>query len=178
MNVTADKLEARDQEEMSPLAKLGGFLAFSTAGMLTLAAGILLPEYAALVDLENQQDVLAHQIRCETDLVTYNDRLIQAAQEDSVFIARQMIRYGNYRMVGMDPREVPTSQPTLSVPGRLLKESLNPPPPPRDLLADVGRWLDHPGIKGGLVLLGLGLLIVGAIIFGVDHRPLFARRKT
>lgn len=148
------------------LAALAGFAVFSAVGILTLAGVVILPEYAALADLQAGRDALAHQVRCEEKLVAYDDRMIRATQDDPVLIARLMIRHSNYRPAGCETVEVAPAQSDLSVPQQLLDEARTLPPRQdnRLLLVRAGFWLADPTTSRSMILLALAMLVIGAIV--------------
>ena len=157
-----------------PSGSIFGFALFTASGVFSLACAVLLPEYAVLSDLQTRQDVLAHQVRCDEKLADYNDRLMRAACDDPVLIARLMIRHSNYRPAGCETVEMKSFSPDQSVPERLLNEARNPPQRegPPSLPVRAGLWLTDTTTSGCLILLGLAMLAAGVVLFppGAIHR--------
>ena len=163
-------------EPNRPPGRYAIFAFFTTAGVLALAGTVLLPEYAALDDLQAQRDALAHQVKCDERLSAYNDRMISAAHDDPVLIARLMIRHGNYRPAGCETVEMNSAPPEQSVPERLLREAGNPPQrkePPLPVRA--GLWLADTTTSRCMILLALAMIVTGAIAgrAGATRRPTF-----
>jgi hypothetical protein len=153
---------------MSSMTSLFFFVAFTAGGVLSLASAALLPEYAALQGLRAGRDNLAHQIDCEAQLATYNDRLIQGMQSDPVLMSRLMMRYANYQPLGVRAVEVESHGASLTVPERLNLDAHTPPLRPGDPLAVAGSWInENAATKTSLTLLGLGMMVVGTLMFGV-----------
>ncbi|MCK4625984.1 MAG: hypothetical protein KAV00_11780 [Phycisphaerae bacterium] len=163
-------------EPKRPAGQYVIFAFFTATGLLALAGTILLPEYAALDDLQARRDALAHQARCDEKLSAYNARMIRATREDPVLIARLMIRHGNYRPAGCETVEMKSVPPEQSVPERLLRESGNPPKrkEPR-LLAHAGLWLADTTTSKCMILLALAMIVIGAIAGRgeANRRPTF-----
>ena len=159
------------QPSSSRSAGLIWFVVFTTVGAGALAAGVLLPDWAALAQLEGQRDALAHHVRCESDLARYNDRLIEGIQEDPVLTARLMIRHANYRPAGCREIDVDSSLLPDAPPERIMHEAHRPPAPPGGVLFRAGQWVRHGPTRSGLVLLGLASLCLGTILFvGLPRR--------
>ncbi len=145
---------------------VAGFIIFTAVGVLTLAGAVLLPEYAALVDIRAKRDVLAHHVRCEEKLTAYSDRMIRAVQDDPVLLARLMIRHGNYRPMGCETVKFDSAPPDRSVPQRILDEALNPPQPNENRhLVRAGLWVNDPATSVSLILLAMGILTAGVVLF-------------
>lgn len=156
------------QQFMSSMASLFFFVAFATGGVLSLASAVLLPEYATLDSLRASHDKLAHQIDCEGKLATYNDRLIQGMQNDPVLMSRLMMRYANYQPLGVRAVEVESHGADLTVPERLNLDAHTPPLRQGDPLAVAGSWInENAATKTSLTVLGLGMMVVGTLMFGV-----------
>ena len=160
-----------DRKQMSPITRAVGFFVFTAAGIAALAAVVILPEYMQMVDLENQRQALAHRLACEQKLAQYNQQLIEGVQSDPVLATRLLMRHGNYRLAGAQEVQTPGNRPISTVPYKLLEDSLNPPPPKRDELYRWGCWLDDGSTRFYVLLLSLGVLMCGMLLFG-------PRRKT
>lgn len=148
-----------------PVGAVVAFSLFIVVGLLVLAGTVLLPEYAALDDLQARRDALAHQVKCDEKLFAYNDRMIRAAQDDPVLIARLMIRHGNYRPAGCETFEMKSVPSEQSVPERLLREAGNSPQhkEPR-LPARAGLWLADMTTSRCMILLAMAMIVAGAIV--------------
>ncbi len=150
------------------------FAFFTFAGLAALAGVVLLPEYAALDDLQAQRDALAHQVKCDEKLSAYNGRMIRATQDDPILIARLMIRHGNYRPAGCETVEMKSASPEPSAPERLLREAGNPPQreEPR-LLVRAGVWLADTTTNRFMIILALAMIVTGAIAgrSGATRKP-------
>jgi hypothetical protein len=143
------------------------FVVFSTIGVAAVAAALLLPELAALAELEAQRDALAHQLECERKLAAYNERLIRAMDNDPVLTARLLIRYANYSPAGCRQVPIDPSRRDDPVPVQILREAAEPPKRPPSRLATAGQWLSHPPTQTGLILLGLAVVAIAWLLFGV-----------
>jgi len=161
------KPAAPESSGSSFAAGLFWFLAFGAIGTTAVAAAALLPEYAALATLRARRDALAHHVACERKLVRYNDRLIAAMRRDPVLTARLLIRYANYAPPGCRELPVDDDRAAVPTPVRIMREAACPPAPPDDLAVRAGRWLSHRGTRTGLVLLGLGIITIGWVLFAV-----------
>jgi hypothetical protein len=160
-----------DRRQMSPTTRAVGFFVFTAVGIAALAAVVVLPEYMQMVDLENQRQALTHRLACEQKLAQYNQQLIEGVQSDPVLATRLLMRHGNYRLAGAQEVQAPGNRPISTVPYKLLEDSLNPPPPKRDELYRWGYWLDDGSTRFYCLLLSLGVLVCGMLLFG-------PRRKT
>ncbi len=148
----------------SPLTRAVGFAMFTLVGVAALAAAILGPEYAALASIRQRCAVLEHQVRCEQRLARHNDRLIAGMRTDPDLTTLLLIRQGNYRPAGAIDLE-PTGTDE-SFRQRLLREARNPPVAPRSFLARAGDWLDDPLTRCALILLAMGTLASGVVVWG------------
>ena len=162
---TWDNDGAARTEFMSPAGRAVCFALFVGGGMVTLAAVVLLPEYAALAELRAHRDTLAHQLECEAKLAVYNGRLIRAIQNDPVLAARLLMRHGNFRPVGCETIGTDADAAGPTVPARLKQEAMTPPARPPDALCAAGHWLDHRHTRLSLLALAIGATAVGMILF-------------
>lgn len=163
---TRDNDGAARAGPMSPAGRAACFALFVGAGVATLAAVVVLPEYAALTELRGQRDRLAHHLECEKKLVIYNDRLIHAVQTDPVLAARLLMRHGNFRLTGCERVKIETNSSGLPVPAKLKQEAMTPPVRAPDAFCRAGRWLNDSPTKFGLLVLALGAMAVGIVLFG------------
>ncbi|KKK65694.1 hypothetical protein LCGC14_2971560, partial [marine sediment metagenome] len=77
MSSTQIKGDTRPSRATAPSrAGVFWFVIFAGTAVAALACATLLPEYAALAELKNRQNALAHQVRCEKRLARYNSNLI------------------------------------------------------------------------------------------------------
>jgi len=155
----------RPEPPSSRAAGMLWFFVFTTAGLAAVAAGTLLPEYAALAAVEARRDALARQVACERKLAAYNDRVIAALADDPVLAARMLIRYANYSPAGCEIVDVGPSCRVDPTPARILREAATPPPRPPDPLLAAARWLEHAPTRLSLIALGLGTLAMGVLLF-------------
>ncbi len=164
---TWDTDGAERSRPMSPVGRALCFVLFVGGGLGTLAAVVVLPEYAALAELHDQRDALARHLESDKRLAIYNDRLIHAIQNDPVVAARLLMRHGNYRLAGCE-KIAAAAQPqqSLSVPARLRLEAMTPPARAADPLCQAGRWLDEGRTKFSLLALAIGAIAVGMLLFG------------
>jgi len=146
------------------------FAAFTGLGLATLAAVVLLPEYAALARLRARRDALARRVDCERRLLAYNDRLIRAQQTDPVLAARLMIRHGRYRPVHYKAWRVSASRPMEPVPERIWQEASAAVSPPRGAAYRAALWLEESRTRTSLMILALGAIAVGVLLFGPSFR--------
>ncbi len=175
-------MDCPDQEVDTALAEAGSsraagrfwFFVFSTVGVAAMAAAVLLPEYASLARLQRRRDALAYQVAGEEELAGYHDRLILGMEQDPVVAARMSIRHENYSPAGYRPIEIDPADRLDPVPVQILKEALAPPPPPADPIASAGQWMEHRPTRTGLLVLGLGTLVMGLLLFA--GRPADAGR--
>ena len=149
---------------MPPPGRAVRFALLTGSGLAILAAIVLLPEYVSLAHLEARRDALAHQLDCEKRLSLYYERTIRAIRTDPELTTRLMIRHGNYRPVGAHQAELGSVTGRESVPGRLLREAREPPPPRQDALVRAGLWLDEPFTQAAMVALALGLMASGVML--------------
>jgi hypothetical protein len=155
---------ARPAGRSSSAAGLFWFMLLSLTGLCALASAVLLPEYAALLELEGRRDALAHQVQCEQRLAAYNDRLIRAMETDPVLRTRLMMRHCNYRPARFQTLPVDLPPAELAVPSRILQEAMLPPAPREDAFAAAGRRLSDPLQRTGVVVVSL-LMVAAALFF-------------
>ncbi len=164
------------QQEHSPHAARAGatgrvaFAAFTGVGLATLAAVVLLPEYAALTRLRARRDALARRLEGERRLLAYNDRLIRAQRTDPVLAARLMIRHGRYRPVHYRAWRVSVADPPQPVPERIWQEASAAASPPHGLAYRAALWLEETRTRTSLMILALGAVAVGVLLFGPSFR--------
>lgn len=151
-----------------------GFALFTAAGVLTLACAVLLPEYAVLADLQARRAEFARQVSCDEKLADYNERMMLAARDDPVLIARLMIRHSNYRPAGSETVEMKPVRPELSVPERILAEARTPlqREEPSPLPVQAGIWLADTTTDRYMIFLGLAMLAAGVALFPPGVRRL------
>ena len=142
------------------------FYVFSTVGLVALAAAVLLPEYAEVARLQARRDAFARQLECEKELAAYNELKIHAMQQDPVLAARMLIRYANYSPAGYQAIAIDRDKQPDAAPMRILKRATASPPRQNDRLAEAGEWVADKTTRTSLILLGLGTLAMGLILFG------------
>lgn len=165
-----------DGQRTSPLARAVGFVLFAGAGLAGLATVAALPEYAALAALEGRRDALSHQIKCERRLAHYYQRKIDAFRTDPDLTADVMIRHGNYRPAGAREVTAPGAA-ELSFPQRLMREARTTPPPRAAALTQARLWMDDAFTQIAVLVLSLGMIAAGVILFG-PRVPRRGRRLT
>jgi hypothetical protein len=156
---------------MSPAARTIGFALFFVAGIATLAAIVILPEYMELRNLQLQRDIMAHQLACDQKLNTYYERLINDSQSSMELATRILMRHGNYRLTGFVELPLGPDRPLSLVPAKLQQEAQQLPPPRHDELYRLGLWLDDGPTRLGLLALSLACLMASMLLFGPPPRP-------
>jgi hypothetical protein len=158
------------RKSMAPTTRAIGFSMFFAAGIATLAAIVILPEYMDLRNLQLQRDIMAHQLACDQKLNTYYDRLINDSQSSMELATRILMRQGNYRLTGFMELPLGPDRPLSLVPAKLQQEAQQLPPPRHDELYRVGQWLDDGPTRLGLLALSLSCLMAAMLLFGPAPR--------
>jgi hypothetical protein len=158
------------RKSMAPSTRAIGFSIFFAAGIATLAAIVILPEYMELRNLQLQRDIMAHQLACDQKLNTYYERLITDSQSSMELATRILMRHGNYRLSGFTELPLGPDRPLSLVPTKLQQEAQQLPPPRHDDLYRVGQWLDDGPTRLGLLALSLSCLMSAMLLFGPSSR--------
>ncbi len=154
------------------LGRLGGLLGFAiVAGMALalLATVVVLPAWARLDRARADREALAYQAALFDRLIDYRTALIDAVKTDPLQTERLLMAQRNYRRPGeatyaLD--DVPADPSAVEA----IKAQLTPPRPPSPTVATLGRRVQRPTTRRGLLLLS-GLLLVLATVMFLPPRP-------
>jgi hypothetical protein len=139
------------------------FAMFAGLGVGGLAASVLLPELATMEVLQAKRDALAHQLDCERNLATYNDRLIERLPTDPILRTKVLARHENYAPAGMKPLDIYC--PDEPIPQRILREARTPPPPLLSAWAVWGIRLNDANTRTAMMLVSLAVFASAFLLF-------------
>ena len=148
----------------SPWVNALGFMTFSLAAVALLAGVVLLPAYADMRDARHQRELVACR---NADLQAQYDAgemVIDAAQNDPMFLKRLAISQGEFILAGQQTIHMPADSSTVR------PDVISPPPTPRP--AAPPTWIRHaatrasrPETQRGLLMMAAGLLVIAGLVF-------------
>ncbi|MGC9454952.1 MAG: hypothetical protein ACP5HU_08805 [Phycisphaerae bacterium] len=152
------------------VARSLGFVVLACASLATLAAVVLLPPWARLVDAQYERDVLAARIADEQAMVTANERLIKALPDDVVLTRRLAMSDLNALPRGQRVFEAPAGN-AVTLPATVTIEPAARPEPPEGWMVSAGLKLSRPGYRRGVFLLAISGLVAAMVLFPPVSSP-------
>lgn len=155
---------SREPTAADAVARSLGFVVLACASLATLAAVVLLPPWARLVDAQYERDTLAATIADEQATVTANERLIEALP-DNVVLTR--------RLAMSDLNALPRQRQVYNTAGDatagpLMTVAIEPAPrpdAPDGPMVSAGRKLSQPAFRRGVFLLSVSGLVAAMLMF-------------
>jgi len=149
--------------------RLVGFMLLSSAGLLLVAAVVLLPAYERLTwTRHHQAEAQAETQRLEA-IAADQQRRIEAAQSDRTYVTRLAMRQGI-----LWPRNetvvVAPASPTPAPPEVIAAEKVCPLPPPDGPLLRWAAKLRSPAQRRGMVLLAAAAILAAMVLFSAPGK--------
>jgi hypothetical protein len=162
------------------VCRLVGFLLLALPAVGILAALVLLPEYAAWKNDVYQRDLVAAETADLESLKEAQERLVQAAYDDPVFIKR--LAMWNLNLLPANEQVLDSLLPPAPPPGRVTIVPHPRPAPPDDPFlraaakvslppdATSPEYQERAGTRRGLFVVSAGLLLFAVLLFGPGAR--------
>ena len=151
---------------MSPLVRRIGFIALAGMAATILAGVVLLPIYAKLIEARYQRDCLRAGNSDADNLITANQRLLDALDSDEVLAVRlarsqsDWLPYDEAVVVEM------TADGRTESPGELVSiDRAARPAKPQGRLMQLAARLESPNRKRGLFLLAAAAMVTAMLMF-------------
>jgi len=143
---------------------LGGFVILTGAAMAILAGVVLLPVYTHNMDLEHRLLCKKMKMHGDRDTIAAMDRLIEEMKENEILISRlgrsRIGLFPNNEVVVLDSSTRGEIDPT-----RLKIEPTAFPDPPNNLAIELGRRLESPPMRRGLLVMAAAMMVSSMLIF-------------
>ena len=145
------------------LGRLAGFVLLAGASMAILAVLALLPPYAQLQQARWELDCARAGVQNAQQLVTANQRLMEALASDNVLIRRLAI--SQMEMVPTGEVVVDTGHSPLPPPDMIVPPKPALPDRPDDWLLRAAIKIDNPSTRRGLVFVAMASLLGAMFLF-------------
>lgn len=154
-----------------------GFAALATAGLCLVAGVVLVPAYARVQLARHALAVEKAKQADEQDRLIAQEHLL-ADKDDPVLLRRMVWTQMGLAPVGVQVEDDAPAQPDPPA-GEVISARHPRPAPPDTLTVRLAHRLDErPGLRRGLFLLGVGSLLLAAVMFGPPRRrPADARAE-
>jgi hypothetical protein len=150
------------------LARCAGFLLYAAMGLGLLAAMILLPAYARMLEGRYERDRHAAAVADRQRRIAANERFIRACSLDRVLtrrlIAAQAGRVPANVVIFADPRDRGEPMPAVTLTRRAPR-----PRPPDGTLVRAAERLENPATRRGLFAVAVACLAVAFLVFAPPH---------
>ncbi|HUT61672.1 MAG TPA: hypothetical protein VNA25_27855 [Phycisphaerae bacterium] len=150
------------------LGRLAGFALLAGPALAILAAVVLLPEYTGMLKDRYERDRVAAETADIEALRNAQERMVNAAREDVVFIKRLAMWYCN--LWPSDEAVLDSPAQSGPPPGMVVTNPHPRPAPPDERLMGLASRLENPPTRRGLLLVAGGLMVAGMLLFGAAPR--------
>ena len=146
------------------IIRLTGFSLLAGAAMAILAGVVLLPLYAHNMALQHKLECRRLRIEGEKETLVAMDKFIDELRENEILISRlgrsRIGLFPNNEVVVLDTNPDGEIDPT-----QLKIKPVRYPPPPNNRAIEMGRKLESPPTRRGLLVLAAAMIVSSMLIF-------------
>ena len=141
-----------------------GFVTFSLAAVALLAAVVLLPAYATMLDVRHERELRACRNQDMQSQYDAGERVIEAAETDPTFMERLAISQGEFVLANRSVIHLPQDSRSVR-PDVVTVEPMERPAGPPAWVRNAAGRVSNPQTRRGLLMMAGGMLLVAGLVF-------------